>query len=428
MKTKLLKLALCATAMLPLGAWADVENKATATWLFNQYVPGDTVASTAAGSYQVIDHDGLYSVIGHSSKTRNLTTETARMDSDLKDGETTIFSKGWYTGLYFDDGRGKGIDKAANYEGGGGRMSLRINRPGKLYILCRNYNPERLIGVFKDRSSEAVVTSESNTNFQMLTVEIAKSELQSASSYDKNVICHITGYYDNNGTNAGNGFKIYGVKYVVSEDAAQLSKSVTIPSCGYATFSGPHTYTISSVTNSGSATAWYASDESDNKITLAQTGNKRIAPSQGFIIIGTPGETATLKTVEEQTTIAGTNLLVANVAAYNLQRTTSITQGSATTTYYNYILVPDGESNAVFKHTTGTGNLGANKAFLRTTTNVEAVGARGFEFVFEDGTTAINEVKPEGAHSNRYFNINGQEVAQPTKGLYIVNGKKVFIK
>lgn len=427
MKTKLLKLALCATAVLPLGAWADVENKATATWLFNQYGTGETVASTVAGSYQVIDHDGLYSVIGHASNERTLTTETTRMDSDLKDGETTIFSKGWYTGLYFNDGRGTGIDKAANYEGGGGRMSLRINRPGKLYILCRNYNAARLIGVFKGNSSEAVVTSESNTNFQMLTVEIAKSELQSASSYDKNVICHITGYYDNNGTNAGNGFKIYGVKYVVSEDAAQLSKSVTIPSCGYATFSGPHTYTISYVSNGGKASAYYASAESDNKITLAQTGTKRIAPSQGFIITGTPGETATLKTVEEQTTIAGTNLLVANVAAYGLQGTTSINQGSATT-YYNYILVANGESSAVFQHTTGTGTLDANKAFLRTTTNVEDGSARGFKFVFEGGTTAINEVKSESTESNRYFNLNGQEVVQPTKGLYIVNGKKVIIK
>ena len=45
---KLLKLTLCLMALLPLGAWADVENKATATWLFNQYGKGETVASTSA--------------------------------------------------------------------------------------------------------------------------------------------------------------------------------------------------------------------------------------------------------------------------------------------------------------------------------------------------------------------------------------------
>ncbi len=305
-------------------------------------------------------------------------------------------------------------------------MSLRINRPGKLYILCRNINDARLIGVFKGSSSTAAVTSAGNTGFQMLTLEITKSELQSTSSYDKNVICHITGYYDNNGKNAGNGFKIYGVKYVVSEDAAELSKSVTIPSCGYATFSGPHTYTIATVSDGGTAGAYYASEESDNNITLAQTGNRRIAPSQGFIIIGTPGKTATLKTVEEQISISGTNLLVANIAAYNLQGTTSITQGSTTTSYHNYILVPNGESSAVFKHTTGKGNLGANKAFLRTTTNVAE--ARGFEFVIEDKTTAIIGVEHNSAIEKRYYNLNGQEVSLPTKGMYIVNGQKVIIK
>jgi hypothetical protein len=29
---------------------------------------------------------------------------------------------------------------------------------------------------------------------------------------------------------------------------------------------------------------------------------------------------------------------------------------------------------------------------------------------------------------NNYYNLNGQRVSQPKKGLYIVNGKKVVIK
>ena len=36
MKRKLIKLAMCAMAVLPMGAWADdVQNKATATWMFD---------------------------------------------------------------------------------------------------------------------------------------------------------------------------------------------------------------------------------------------------------------------------------------------------------------------------------------------------------------------------------------------------------
>jgi hypothetical protein len=47
---------------------------------------------------------------------------------------------------------------------------------------------------------------------------------------------------------------------------------------------------------------------------------------------------------------------------------------------------------------------------------------------FDGGTTSISEVDVKGQAGNAFFNLNGQRVAQPTKGLYIVNGKKVVIK
>jgi len=46
----------------------------------------------------------------------------------------------------------------------------------------------------------------------------------------------------------------------------------------------------------------------------------------------------------------------------------------------------------------------------------------------EGGETAINSVAANTKNDNRYYNLAGQVVAQPTKGLYIVNGKKVIVK
>ena len=43
-------------------------------------------------------------------------------------------------------------------------------------------------------------------------------------------------------------------------------------------------------------------------------------------------------------------------------------------------------------------------------------------------TTAINKVEAAKQNAGEYFNLAGQRVAQPTKGLYIVNGKKVVLK
>ena len=44
-----------------------------------------------------------------------------------------------------------------------------------------------------------------------------------------------------------------------------------------------------------------------------------------------------------------------------------------------------------------------------------------------DGTTAINKVAAEGEDAV-FYNLNGQRISAPSKGLYIINNKKVVIK
>lgn len=57
-------------------------------------------------------------------------------------------------------------------------------------------------------------------------------------------------------------------------------------------------------------------------------------------------------------------------------------------------------------------------------------GARSLSIVFEDeGTTGVNEVRGQKEDvKDIYYDLSGRRIAQPTKGLYIVNGKKVIIK
>jgi len=70
----------------------------------------------------------------------------------------------------------------------------------------------------------------------------------------------------------------------------------------------------------------------------------------------------------------------------------------------------------------------ANKAYLDASL-LDGL-APSFIFEFEGGTTGINTVEqPKGNFLNgEFYNLNGQRVAQPTKGLYIVGGKKVIVK
>ena len=74
--------------------------------------------------------------------------------------------------------------------------------------------------------------------------------------------------------------------------------------------------------------------------------------------------------------------------------------------------------------------VGANKAYVNTDAISTLARELDFEIGFaDDGVTSVNEVRNlKNELSVDFFNLAGQRVAQPTKGLYIVNGKKVIIK
>ena len=100
---------------------------------------------------------------------------------------------------------------------------------------------------------------------------------------------------------------------------------------------------------------------------------------------------------------------------------TARTQVNATAdTKTNYIL--SNESSGVGFYKASGGYLAANKAYLSTTT---AASARDF-LGFEENTTAIESITNSKEVKGEYFNLAGQRVVNPTKGLYIVNGKKII--
>ena len=64
------------------------------------------------------------------------------------------------------------------------------------------------------------------------------------------------------------------------------------------------------------------------------------------------------------------------------------------------------------------------KAILNEVVSVDAP----VYFSFDGETTGIGDVKRETITDDRYYNLSGQRVENPTKGLYIKNGKKVVVK
>ena len=128
---------------------------------------------------------------------------------------------------------------------------------------------------------------------------------------------------------------------------------------------------------------------------------------------------------------ASTTYNVPVVASATAPATNYLEKGDGTTdmsgvTGYNYILFSDGK---FYQVTSGT--VATTKAYLHLESN--PAGARSLNLVFDDGeTTGISDalrLNDKGQMTNdSYFDLQGRRIAQPTKGLYIVNGKKVVIK
>lgn len=73
-----------------------------------------------------------------------------------------------------------------------------------------------------------------------------------------------------------------------------------------------------------------------------------------------------------------------------------------------------------------TENVLSGKAYVKL---AAGAGARTLSIAFDDETTGISQIgNGELKIENSVFDLQGRRVAQPTKGLYIMNGKKIFIK
>ena len=90
----------------------------------------------------------------------------------------------------------------------------------------------------------------------------------------------------------------------------------------------------------------------------------------------------------------------------------------------NAYVLNNGTQGVGFYKLSSGGTIGANKAYLTYSSGA----ARSF-FGFDGNTTSIDATLVNSEKVNSVvYDLQGRKVAQPTKGLYIVNGKKVVIK
>lgn len=99
--------------------------------------------------------------------------------------------------------------------------------------------------------------------------------------------------------------------------------------------------------------------------------------------------------------------------------------------YKNYYVVGHGSRHVGLYYPSNRG-IASGLAYYPLSSvkaqNVSAKSSYGFVFA-ENTTTGIENIKTNTSiKDNIYYNLSGQAVKNPTKGIYILNGKKVIIK
>ena len=200
---------------------------------------------------------------------------------------------------------------------------------------------------------------------------------------------------------------IYTLK-VTNDNNCQISKieifgyiSAEIGSAGYATFAAPV-----AVDFSATSVEVFTAAVSGSSVVLTSVESKKVPANTAVVL---KGATATGTVIESAEALTGNELKVSDGTVKG--------DGSI------YVLAKV-DDNVRFYKLKNDSPVPAGKAYLQVDgTNVP-------EFLdFEENTTGIDAVRGQKEEvRGEFYNLAGQRVAQPTKGLYIVNGKKIVIK
>lgn len=154
----------------------------------------------------------------------------------------------------------------------------------------------------------------------------------------------------------------------------------------------------------------------------AGQAEKTLAGFQGYIIKGTASSTITLSIQRDKAELDTDNMLKGSVAETTVKSDATVSRYFLTST--------DGTLSFKKVSTDTEATSAARKAWLEIPVTQTAEKSAKLSLIFPgDGTTGIHSVKKvDAAGSVLYYDLNGVGKTTPSKGINIVNGKKVIMK
>jgi len=218
---------------------------------------------------------------------------------------------------------------------------------------------------------------------------------------------------------SNNTINIFGIRV----DNNLSTVSVPVGTTGWSTYSSSYALDFGNA-DAGIEAYAVTGFEGTTLTTSKITGT--VAANTGLLVKGTASTSYNVPVVAEGDAATG-NKLIASVSGE--------TVSAGTGDNVNYVLMNNGGTAEFQWIGTTSATLGANKAYLQIANGPKPTGSGSRGLIIDidiDGvSTGINMVNGEGLKVNgseTYYDLQGRRILYPTKGLYIVNGKKVVIK
>ena len=208
----------------------------------------------------------------------------------------------------------------------------------------------------------------------------------------------------------GNAETYFGVKGVKGAQVgtAKIAEQVSITPAGMATY-----YTDCALDFNGLDNMWaYTATLSGDAITFTRIN---AVPAETGVLLYNPnnGRATNVVPVAEEPETVSDNKFVGTL--------TDITVSGEN----KYILNNGSKGLGFYKVKAGGSEVGAHRAYLDAT----GASSRAFIGFADNGATGIESLQGNSSEQRmEVYNLQGVRVQQPTKGLYIMNGKKVIFK
>ncbi len=208
--------------------------------------------------------------------------------------------------------------------------------------------------------------------------------------------------------------------YINGEEVVLYRKVVVVPvsisEANYASYCYNKTLDFSST-----GITVYKAKGTETAVTLTKVEDGIVPANKGVVLYSAD---ATIQNVPV-TTLTGSTDWSDNELIGITERTKISVNGAEGKT--NYILSKEDDVVGFYLAASGEGAyLAANRAYLSTSATQQLVPQY---LGFEEEITGIQSLTPTLSQGEGdCYDLSGRRVAQPTKGMYIINGRKVYVK